>query len=155
MALVIFFVPDPAKGVAEMARVVGSGGIVAAYAWDMYGGGLPLHPVQTEMRAMGLNPPWPPSAGASRIEALRELWSGADLEGIETREIGVTRGFADFEDFWATSMLASNMTSIIASMSSNDLARLKARVEPLLPLDAAGRVTCTGRANAVKGRVPE
>lgn len=29
MALVIFFVPDPAKGVAEMARVVRPGGLVA------------------------------------------------------------------------------------------------------------------------------
>src|SRR6187455_1204323 len=36
MPLVIFFVPDPKKGVAEMARVVRSGGIVTAYAWDMY-----------------------------------------------------------------------------------------------------------------------
>lgn len=155
MALVIFFVPDPAKGVAEMARVVGPGGIVAAYAWDMHGGGLPLHPVQTEMRAMGLDPPWPPNPGASRIEALTGLWSDADLDAIETREIAVTRTFADFEDFWTTSMMASNMTSIIASMSSNDVAQLKGRVRPLLPPDAAGRVTCTGRANAVKGRVPK
>jgi ubiquinone/menaquinone biosynthesis C-methylase UbiE len=30
MALVLFFVPDPAKGVAEMARVVRPGGLVAA-----------------------------------------------------------------------------------------------------------------------------
>jgi ubiquinone/menaquinone biosynthesis C-methylase UbiE len=30
MALVIFFVPDPAKGVAEMARVIAPGGIVAS-----------------------------------------------------------------------------------------------------------------------------
>ena len=30
MALVIFFVPDPAKGVAEMARVVCPGGTVTA-----------------------------------------------------------------------------------------------------------------------------
>src|SRR3954467_8483670 len=37
MPLVIFFVPEPAKGVAEMARVVGPGGIVAAYGWDIDG----------------------------------------------------------------------------------------------------------------------
>src|ERR1700733_13521934 len=35
MALVIFFVPDPTKGVAEMARVVRLGGTGAAYAWDI------------------------------------------------------------------------------------------------------------------------
>jgi ubiquinone/menaquinone biosynthesis C-methylase UbiE len=40
MPLVIFFVPDPAKGVTEMARVVCPGGAVTAYAWDMPGGGL-------------------------------------------------------------------------------------------------------------------
>jgi ubiquinone/menaquinone biosynthesis C-methylase UbiE len=38
MALVIFFVPEPIKGVAEMARVVRPGGTVAAYAWDILGG---------------------------------------------------------------------------------------------------------------------
>ena len=56
MALVIFFVPDPAKGVAEMARVVHAGGMVATYAWDILGGGFPLEPVQAEMRGMGLTP---------------------------------------------------------------------------------------------------
>ena len=40
----IFFVPDPTKGVAEMARVVRPGGTVAAYAWDIEGGGAPLEP---------------------------------------------------------------------------------------------------------------
>ena len=42
MALVLFFVPEPARGVAEMRRVVAPGGTVAAYAWDMLGGGFPL-----------------------------------------------------------------------------------------------------------------
>lgn len=41
MPLVIFFVPDPTRGIAEMARVVCPGGIVTAYAWDMPGGGFP------------------------------------------------------------------------------------------------------------------
>src|SRR6476469_4311482 len=35
MPLVIFFVPDPAKGIAEMARVVRPGGLVTAYGWDL------------------------------------------------------------------------------------------------------------------------
>ena len=47
MALVIFFVPDSAKGAAEMLRVVSPGGTVAAYAWDTAGGGFsPGSPVQ-------------------------------------------------------------------------------------------------------------
>ena len=40
MALVISFVPDPVKAVAEMARVVRPGGMVATYMWDIPGGGL-------------------------------------------------------------------------------------------------------------------
>jgi ubiquinone/menaquinone biosynthesis C-methylase UbiE len=39
MALVLFFVPDPAAGVAEMRRAVRPGGLVAAYHWDVLGGG--------------------------------------------------------------------------------------------------------------------
>ena len=39
MPLVIFFVPDPARGVAEMARVVAPGGFVTAYGWDLLNGG--------------------------------------------------------------------------------------------------------------------
>ena len=93
MALVIFFVPDPAKGVAEMVRVVGPGGTVAAYAWDIVGGGSPLEPIQTEMNTMGLNPPLPPSAHVARTEALHDLWANAGLEAVEAREITVSRTF--------------------------------------------------------------
>ncbi len=53
MALVIFFVPEPAKGVAEMARVVRPGGSISAYAWDVLNGGFPFEPVQAELRALG------------------------------------------------------------------------------------------------------
>jgi hypothetical protein len=35
------------------------------------------------------------------------------------------------------------------------VAQLKARVQARLPADAAGRITCGGRANAVKGRMPK
>ena len=67
MPLVIFFVPDPAKGVAEMARVVCPGGIVTAYARDMLGGGFLYEALRDEMRALGVAVPAPPSTDASRI----------------------------------------------------------------------------------------
>ncbi len=155
MALVIFFVPDPAKGVAEMTRVVGPGGTVAAYAWDMLGGGFPLEPLRAGMRALGLKAPHPPSVDASRMEALRDLWVGAGLDAVETREITVQRTFADFDDFWATSLLSPSLGPSIAAMPPGDVERLKAQVRAHLPADAAGRITCGARANAVKGRVPK
>jgi ubiquinone/menaquinone biosynthesis C-methylase UbiE len=153
MALVIFFVPEPAKGVAEMARVTRPGGLVSAYAWDVLGGGLPFEPFIAEMRAMGLNPPLPPSFEASRMEALRDLWKGAGIEEIETRQIVVRRTFDDFDDFWATNTLA-NIGAAIAAMPPVDAERLRAQVRARVPADETGRVTHVAHANAIKGRVP-
>ncbi|HVG29350.1 MAG TPA: class I SAM-dependent methyltransferase [Pyrinomonadaceae bacterium] len=154
MPLVIFFVPDPARGVAEMARVVCPGGTVAAYAWDMEGGGFPYDALQVEMRALGVAVPTPPSPDASGIDAMRDLWTGAGLESVETREINVRRTFADFDDYWATILGGPSVGPRLAAMASGDLARLRARMRARLPADAAGRITCSARANAVKGRVP-
>ena len=155
MALVIFFVPDPARGVSEMVRVVCPGGTVATYAWDILGGGFPLDPIQAEMRAMGLTPMLPPSVGASRMEALRNLWTGAGLDAVETREITVQRTFADFDDFWATSLLGPSIRPMIAAMAPDDVELLRTRVHARLPADAAGRISYSARANAVRGRVPK
>jgi SAM-dependent methyltransferase len=154
MPLVIFFVPVPAQGVAEMARVVCPGGAVTAYAWDMPGGGFPYDALQAEMRGLGIDVPVPPSPGASRIEAMRELWTGAGLEAVETREITVQRTFADFDDYWTTILLGPSVGPKLAKMSSGDTALLKARMRTRLAADAAGRITYGARANAVKGLVP-
>jgi SAM-dependent methyltransferase len=153
MALVIFFVPDPAQGVAEMVRVVCPGGTVAAYAWDMVGGGLPWDAVQVEMRALGVTPLLPPSVGASQRDTMQDLWMGAGLEAVETREITVQRTFADFDDLWTTILLAASLGPTIAAMAADDVGRLKARLRARLPADATGRITYSARANAVKGRV--
>lgn len=151
MALVVVFVPDPAKGVEEMVRVVRPGGLVATYVWDMVGGGFPLDPILLEMRAMGLAPPHPPRVNASRMEALHGLWTGASLGSVETRGIEVTRTFADFDDFWAINAKSTTITATISAMASSDVEKLKSRVRAGLPTDSQGHVTCSARAHAVKG----
>jgi SAM-dependent methyltransferase len=154
MALVIFFVPDPVKGVAEMARVVRPGGIVSAYAWDVTGGGLPAAQIQVEMRAMGLSPPLPPSCEASRLESLRDLWKGAGLDAVETTAINVQRTFASFDEFWDINLLGASIAAVVATLSPDDAEVLKNRVRARIPADAAGRIAYSARANAVKGRKP-
>lgn len=155
MPLVIFFVPDPAKGVAEMARVVCPGGAVTAYAWDMEGGGFPYEALHAEMRSMGVEVPLPPSPGASRIDAMQDLWIGAGLESVETRKITVERTFADFDDYWTTILGGASVGPHLAAMASEERARLYARIRARLPADATGRITYSAWANAVKGDVPK
>lgn len=154
MPLVIFFVPEPARGVAEMARVVRPGGLVTAYAWDMPGGGFPYEALQAEMRAMGAHVPSTPRPEASRIDALCELWEGAGLEEIQTREIAVERTFADFEDYWATIQGGPSVRPGLAAMSAGDRVVLQEKMRARLGADADGRITCKARANAVKGVLP-
>lgn len=153
MALVIVFVPDPAKGLAEMVRVVRPGGTIAAYMWDMMGGGFPLEPMLVEIRAMGLTPPRPPQMEISRMDALRELWTEGGLEDVATREIAVQRTYASFEDFWRINANSPSLSALIAGMSPGDIDTLKIRVRAHLSEDTAGRILYGARAHAVKGRV--
>lgn len=154
MPLVIFFVPEPARGVAEMARVVRPGGLVAAYAWDMEGGGFPYEPLHAEIRALGLALPAPPSPWASALPALHGLWTGAGLDDVATTTIDVQRTFADFDDFWATVLGSPSAAATLGRMTPAQLGPLAGRVRGRLRIGPSGQVACSGRAHAVRGRVP-
>ncbi len=130
MALVIFFVPDPAKGVAEMARVVRSGGLVAAYAWDVLGGGFPFDPIWQETRAAGVPPLLPPNPSAGGLEALRGFWTAAGLQEVEAREIVVERTFPTFEDYWATSTITGGVRPPLEAMSVENATNSKSACAP-------------------------
>ena len=153
MALVIFFVPDPVKGLGEMVRVLRPGGVAAAYAWDITRGGFPTNAVWEELRAIGAAPLLPPSPEASRIENLKALWAGAGLEAIETKEIVVERSFASFEHFWEIAM-SSHTSAPVLKLDVEAQKALRRRVEARLPCGAGGRIAISARANAVKGRRP-
>ena len=154
-ALVIFFMPDPQKGVAEMARVVHPGGMVASYAWDLLGGGFPYAQIQDELPALGLRPVLPPHPEAAEFETLRRLWSGAGLTEIETRDIVVERVFTDFEAYWEAAALSGGLRHGLAEMSAETAAALKERVRQRTATLPDGRVVRSARAHAIKGRVPD
>ena len=154
MALVIFFVPDAARGVAEMARVVRPGGSVSAYAWDVDGGGFPIAIMVEEMVALGTPPIGPPNPAAARLDAMHDMWRGAGLEAIETRTIAVERTFDDFASFWRIAQSGPRVAPALAALPADDLARLQARVSARMPAGADGRLTCRASANAVKGTKP-
>lgn len=152
MALVIHFVPNPAKGVVEMARVVRPGGTVTAYVWNH--GDSPLAPVEAEMRAMGIAPLVRPGDDAQRMETLRALWTDTGLEAVETQTIAVTREFDDFADFWHATTGTGALTPVLATLDPTAIAQLQARMRARLPADATGRIAYVSRANTIKGRVP-
>jgi SAM-dependent methyltransferase len=98
--LVFHFVDDPAAGVAEMARVTRSGGLVAASVWDLTGGMTMLRSYWEA--AQELNPREPGEAarfGARRGE-LAQLWRDAGLRDVTDGELVVSAHYADFDELW-------------------------------------------------------
>jgi SAM-dependent methyltransferase len=154
MALVITFIPDPAKAVAEMARVVRPGGGVATYMWDTLGGGVPLKPIEAALKSMGKDYARASSA-ASKRETMQALWQDAGLQGVETTVIRIQVAFANFDDFCESSVVPIGPAGqVISKMSPAEMEQLKARLREQLPIAADGSIAYEAFANAVKGRVP-
>jgi SAM-dependent methyltransferase len=154
MALVITFLSDPLKAVAEMARVVRPGGWAATYMWDVPGGGTPVHPIYVALESLGVPSPRPPGAEASRRDALLALWENAGLASIETHVIRIPIVYADFDDFWSSnSVPVGPQGKAIANMTPDAREELRARLRQQIAPAPDGRIVYESFANAVKGRV--
>ena len=143
MPLVIFFVPDPAKGVAEMARVVAPRRhrrrvrVGHARRW------FPYDALQVEMRGTGrcgsgtAEPGRVPNrrhAGLVDRCGLGRRRNAGDHRAANVRRF---RRLLDDHPRRAERRLQ------LASMAPEDLAVLQARMRARLPSDAAGRITYT------------
>jgi len=153
MALVIFFVPDPAVAVAEMCRAVRPGGVVAAYHWDVLGGGFPLNDILAEMRALDVTPRMPPSVDASTLAASTRLWQDAGLQQVRTCTITVQRSFESFDEYWRSAEPSNTLRAVFEGLSPERRELLKANVRRRLRA-GDGEVTVSARANAVCGIKP-
>jgi SAM-dependent methyltransferase len=155
MPLVISFVSDPVQAVAEMKRVVKPGGCLAAYMWDVEGGGLPLEPFNIVMREIGASPGGPPGSAASREDRMRAVWEQNKLSSIETRVIRIRIEFANFDDFWSSNAMPIGPTgAAIQRLLPEQKARVQATLRERLPQGPNGSISYEPFANAVKGRVP-
>jgi SAM-dependent methyltransferase len=154
-ALVLNFVPQPARAVAEMARVVRPGGTVAAYVWD-YAGKMELMryfwdaAVALDRAALDLDegrrfPICQPTP-------LAELFSQAGLREVEVRPIDVPTRFRDFADYWSPFLGGQGPAPGYAmSLSEERRNALRDRIRANLPVSADGSISLIARAWAVRG----
>jgi SAM-dependent methyltransferase len=154
-ALVINFIPDRPRALAEMRRVGRPGGLVAGYVWDFAGERSPGSVLRRAMRRVGADGPAVPGTQTSGLEAIRALFAQAGLQEIASRTIDVTVSFPDFDDFWRSQTRSSNPTGkMIAALPEADRAKLIAAVRAELPAGPDGSFAYAARANSVKARVP-
>jgi SAM-dependent methyltransferase len=156
--LVLNFVPDKTRAVAEMRRAARPGGTVALYVWD-YAGDMEL------MRrfwdaAVALDPA---AAGEDegrrfticRPGPLRALFETGGLRDVETRAIDVPTVFRDFDDYWAPFLGGqAPAPRYCTSLSEERRAALRERLHSTLPIERDGSIRLTARAWAIRGRTP-
>lgn len=102
--LVIHFVNDPHRAVAEMRRVVRLGGVAAATVWDNYGGQpsirmfydtlTAIEPRATDRRGAALIRPM------TRAGELRDAFAKAGFIDIAEATLIVRMDFENFDDYW-------------------------------------------------------
>jgi ubiquinone/menaquinone biosynthesis C-methylase UbiE len=155
MALVISFLPNPTKAVAEMARVVKPGGTVATYMWDFLGKGFTQQPIIEALATMNVTVPPLPGNLNSSTDNLKSFFGAAGLTQVATRTIEITVSYPNFDDYWSSQTgLPNPAVQLIRKMTEPDVERLRANLRATLPTDRTGRIAYPARANAIKGRVP-
>jgi SAM-dependent methyltransferase len=152
--LVLNFVPDVARAVAEIRRAVRPGGTVGAYVWDYGAGGIMLLRTFWDV-AVSLDP-----AAAALDEGLRFplchegalAAAFAGLGDLEARAITVPTVFRDFDDYWTPFLGGQGPApSYVAGLTDDRRTALRDALRDRLPTEADGSIPLTARAWAVRG----
>lgn len=154
-ALVLNFVPDKAKALAEMKRVARVGGTVGFYVWDYPGGGLEFVSAFWKSAA-ALDPAALELAEDRRFpfctpDRLIALAVAAGLRSVESIPLEVPTVFQDFDDFWRPFTLgAGPAPGYCASLDASARRRLAEKLSESLPRCDDGSIALTARAWAIK-----
>jgi SAM-dependent methyltransferase len=151
--LVVHFMKDPVRGLAEMARVTRPGGLVAACVWDHGGGRGPLSLFWDVARE--LDPAARRSADASpgsHDGDLKRLMTEAGLDVATNGQLSVTIGLASFEDWWAPyEEPAGSVGDYLATRRPEQVAEVREGCRARLP---DGPFELTAWTWTAVGRVP-
>ena len=156
--LVVNFMSDAPRGVAEMARVTKPGGVVAASVWDYAGemtflrafwdAAVALDPEGAGPRDEGRCMRWCAPA------ELEQLWRDAGLADVRTAGLIVAAAYDGFDDLWAPLVEGVAPSGAYAtSLDPESQGALRGELRRRLGVgDEPFRLTA--RAWAVVGRVP-
>lgn len=98
--LVVHFMKDPVRGLAEMVRVTRPGGVVAACVWDHPGRRGPLTPFWSTVDELDPGGVAEASAGSHAGDLVRRF-ADAGLDEVTGGELSVTIHLASFAEWWA------------------------------------------------------
>ena len=99
MPLVIVFIDDPDRAVAEMRRVVHPSGMVATYIWDLPQG-FPYYAAFACLRELGVLPDRAAPDESTALPQLQALWQRAGLQDVTTAAFSVRQRYPDFAAYW-------------------------------------------------------
>ena len=150
MPLVIVFIDDPLRAVAEMRRVVRPGGVVATYIWALPNG-FPYHTAFAILRDIGVLPDRAASDDSTELPQLQALWQAAGLQNVETAAFDVSHRYPDFAAWWRALQDSASIGERLAALSDDARQAVQEAARTRLPIAADGSVTITARAHAVRG----
>lgn len=156
--LVLNFLPDPARALAEIRRAVRPGGTLAAYVWD-YAGRMELMRYFWDA-AIALDPDALALDEGHRFpichaKPLAEAFEAAGLSSVATCAIEVPTPFENFDDYWIPFLGGqAPAPGYCVSLSEDKRAALRERIRAMLPIRPDGSIALVARAWAVRGRVP-
>jgi SAM-dependent methyltransferase len=158
-ALVLNFVPDRMKALAEARRVARRGGAVGFYVWDYPGGGVEfMHEFWTA--AAQLNPAAAELSEDRRFpfctpDHLARLANDAGLRGVSITAIEEPTVFQNFDDFWQPFTLGTGPApGYCTALASEARQRLKEALRARLAPNTDGPVRLNARAWALKAAAP-
>ena len=157
--LVLNFVPDRGRALAEMRRALRPGGRLGFYVWDYPGGGLQFLRAFWEVAA-ALDPDAARLTERARFpdvapEPLTRIAREAGFAGVEHVALETETRFEDFADYWRPFTLgAGPAPGYCASLVPEARDSLRAGLEAELPRQADGAIVMTARAWAIRGRAP-